>query len=176
MDIQDEATLRIQAGRLALEWNQARQGDFTGDHPTAYVPLIEAAAVVADEAKLTLGRWVRAGRRGGLSWSEIGQIVGVSKQAAQQRFGVDETDEAAPGVITVALGATAFNEVAILKREGAAGRELVALGALRLFFRQTDYPWLHLRTVGELDPGRRLAEGWEAVATWFIFNYYKRRA
>lgn len=176
MEVQDEAALRSRAGRLALDWSHERQGGFTGDDPAAYVPLIEAAAVVADEAKLTLGRWVKAGRRGGLSWSEIGRIVGVSKQAAQQRFGADEADPAAPGIITVALGATAFNETSILTREGATGRELIAVGVLRLFFRQTDRPWLHLRTVGELDPGRRLAEGWEAVANWFIFYYYKRPA
>ncbi|WP_174278638.1 hypothetical protein [Sphingomonas bacterium] len=176
MDVQDEAGLREQAGRLALDWSQERHGDFTGEQPVAYVPLIEAAAVVADEAKLSLGRWVKAGRRGGLSWSDIGRVVGVSKQAAQQRFGADEAREAGPGMITVTLGATAFNEVAMLRREGAAGRELVAVAALRLFFRQTDRPWLHRRTVAEMDPGLRLAEGWEAVASWFIFHYYKRPA
>ena len=175
MDVQDEVMLRAQAGRLALDWSQERHGGFVGDQSAAYVPLIEAAAVVADEAKLTLGRWVKAGRRGGLSWSEIGQVVGVSKQAAQQRFGAGEADETATGPITVALGATAFNEMAMLKREGAAGRELVGIGGLRLFLRQTDRPWAYVRTVlNEMDPRQRLGEGWELVASWFIFHYYKR--
>lgn len=130
--------------------------------------------MVADEAKLALGRWVRAGRRDGLSWAEIGQITGTSKQAAQQRFGTEQADEPAPDVFTVRLGATAFNEVAILHREGAAGRELIGTGALRLYFHQTDHPWRHVRTVGEMDPRLRMAEGWEPVSSWFIFHYYKR--
>jgi hypothetical protein len=39
-------------------------------------------------AELTLRRQVEAARRGGHSWAGIGYALGVSKQAAQQRFGV----------------------------------------------------------------------------------------
>jgi hypothetical protein len=38
-------------------------------------------------AELTLRRQVQAARRGGHSWEGIGYALGVSKQAAQQRFG-----------------------------------------------------------------------------------------
>lgn len=172
----EESDLRGAAGRLALDWSQQRHGAFTGEEPGSFVPLIEAAAVVADESRLALHRWVMAGRRGGLSWAEIGQVVGVSKQAAQQRFGGGDDDGAHPGAISVKLGATAFNEMAMLAREGAAGRELIGTGALRLFFRQTDRPWRYRRTVGEMDPRQRQREGWDAVSSWFVFHYYKRPA
>lgn len=176
MNANDEAVLRQQVSHLALHWRQERHGPFTGDQADSFAPLIEAAEVVADEARLTVQRWVKAGRRGGLSWAEIGGIVGVSKQAAQQRFGGEDADDAHPGAITVKLGATAFNEMEMLKREGAAGRELIGTGMLRLYFRQTDRAWDHIRTVGEMDPRQRVGEGWEAVSSWFVFHYYKRPA
>ncbi len=177
MDSGQEQALRDRTAHLALDWRRETDGDFTGEEPRAFLPLVEAAHVIADEARLSLGRWANAGRRAGLSWAEIGAAIGVSKQAAQQRFGVAGDDGPEPeGALVVRLGATAFNEVAILKREGREGRELIATGLLRLFFRQTDRAWEHLRTVGALAPHPQVTERWELVSVWLPFHYYKRPA
>lgn len=177
MDKDRETRLRERVNGLALEWSSEAGEAFTGDDAQSYLPLIEAAGVVADQARSTLGGWVRAGRRGGLSWAEIGAVTGVSKQAAQQRFGTDGDDAPDPeGAVVVRLGATAFNEMAMLEREGREGRELIATGALKLFFRQTDQPWRYLRTVGAIDPRLHIIEHWQPVSTWFVFHYYKRPA
>ena len=176
MNNSDEQDLRNRVGRLALDWSQDRHGVFDGDRRESFPALIEAAEVVSDEARLTLQRWVRAGRRSGLSWSDIGAITGVSKQAAQQRFGADDEAAAPAGAITVRIGATAFNEMAMLQREGEAGRELIGTGALRLYLRQTDRPWRYCRTVGEMDAKQRIERGWEHVSSWFPFHYYKQPA
>src|SRR3954452_8706088 len=54
------------------------------------VAALGAAVVVADDvrgvAEELLDRYVAAARQDGRSWSEIGAALGVSKQAAQQRF------------------------------------------------------------------------------------------
>lgn len=166
----DDADLRARTARLALEWSEAHGGPFTGEHPGSFAPLIEAAHVVADEARLALGRWVDAGRRGGLSWAEIGGLLGITRQAAQQRFGSADAPPP-PGAISVRTGANAFNELAILEQEGAAGRELIGVGLLRLDFRQSETRWTYRRTVGP-----RGDDGWTLAATWFPFFYYKRIA
>jgi hypothetical protein len=41
-------------------------------------------------AQLNLHRRVRSARRGGHSWAAIGYALGISRQAAQQRFGGGE--------------------------------------------------------------------------------------
>src|SRR5258708_31016283 len=51
---------------------------------------VEAALVVSQElasgADELIGQFVAEARRAGCSWTEIGQRIGVSKQAARQRF------------------------------------------------------------------------------------------
>src|SRR4051812_13928309 len=44
------------------------------------------AAHLADVADHLIGHFVDAARRDGLSWAEIGECLGVTKQAAQKRF------------------------------------------------------------------------------------------
>src|SRR5262245_29646641 len=44
----------------------------------------EELASCADEL---IGQFVEEARRAGCSWTEIGQRIGVSKQAARERFG-----------------------------------------------------------------------------------------
>src|SRR5215470_6290562 len=56
----------------------------------APLDLIEAALAVSDEltaaADEVIGQFVAEARAAGCSWTEIGQRIGVSKQAARQRF------------------------------------------------------------------------------------------
>ncbi|MDP1028042.1 hypothetical protein Q5H91_12530 [Sphingomonas sp. KR1UV-12] len=149
-------------------------GRFSGNHVRQYRPMIEAAQVAADEAKATLVRWVEAARRAGMSWTDVGELVGISKQAAQQRYGREPVPDAPFGTIVVVPGPTGATEQELLDREGAAGRELVGVDATRLLFRQTDRVWEHHRSVDPLDPAEMEAGGWAEAARWFVFAYYRR--
>lgn len=70
-----------------------------GDDPLV---LLDAATAVAAEAEASadavLGHYVQAVRRAGLSWTTIGDRLGVSKQAARQRFGDSPPTAAAIGM------------------------------------------------------------------------------
>jgi hypothetical protein len=59
--------------------------------PGAPLDRVEAALTVSDElascADELIGQFVEEARRAGCSWTEIGQRIGVSKQAARERFG-----------------------------------------------------------------------------------------
>lgn len=175
----DEQELRTKVAAVMLEWAKRRSPPFTGEHKGDFVEVIEAAHVVADESRLALQRWIDAGRRAGMSWAEVGDALGISKQAAQQRFRSDPSTSGAQkhDLIEVRLGTTAFNEVGILRREGMKGNELIDIGGLALVFRHSDRQWEHVRLIAVSAPfvmGKMSRKGWIYVSSWFPFHYFKR--
>lgn len=178
MKTTEERELRAKAAALVLEWATGREPPFKGETKEEFAAVITAADVVADEARHRLMQWVTAGRRAGMSWTEIGETLGISKQAAQQRFGGagDPADTVDEGRVVVRLGATAFNEMQILEREGAKGNELVQIGVLQLVFRPTRRRWTYRRVVAVSPKPLAAAQaaGWTFVASWFPFHYFKR--
>jgi hypothetical protein len=59
---------------------------------------IEVGRELTDMGDELIGRFVTQARDAGLSWTEIGQLFGTSKQAVQQRYGASLTDPGAwPG-------------------------------------------------------------------------------
>lgn len=181
MDFKAERDLRERVGYLPVEWHEGQGRSFTGTSPDEFGTMVTTAHVVFDEARLSLHRWVDAARRAGLSWTDIGALIGITKQAAQQRFGGSGivTDAVPAEAEIVRTAPTAFNEEAMLDEEGRAGRELVGTGMLTLRFRQSDRPWEH-RRVTAFSPAAALrqveGEGWTHVSTWFPFHYLKRPA
>src|SRR5688572_12177760 len=126
MDFAGEQDIRTRAGNLALAWYEEKNGPFRGSDSQAYRDMVVAAHVATEESRIALHRWVEASRRAGLSWADIGALIGISKQAAQQRFGAPEpVVPTNGGNLIIRHGATEFNEMAMLDEEGRLGRELV---------------------------------------------------
>jgi hypothetical protein len=180
MQIRAEADIRARTAAIPLEWATEAEGSFAGESKAEFGVVITAAHIVADEAGASLRRWIDAGRRAGLSWGEVGALLGISKQAAQQRFGRpdDGNAQAGDGETVVRLGATAFNEMFMLRTAGEKGQELVRTGVLSLTFRQTDSRWEYQRLIG-LSPAPLVETmgraGWSHVSSWVPFHYFKRR-
>jgi hypothetical protein len=149
--------------------------------------IIRAAYVVSDEAGHSLHRWVDAGRHAGLSWTDIGEVLGVTRQAAQQRFAQSsafadmprpETESAASDLIC-RTGMTAFSEVPVLDEEGRNGNALVGAAPLKLYFSPRGDPYENARvTALRAAPviKRYEAAGWTYVLTWYPFHYFTRKA
>jgi ATP-dependent Clp protease ATP-binding subunit ClpA len=57
-----------------------------GDSLDGLSDAIRISGTIEDQADALIGYFVDQARQGGASWSQIGQSMGVSKQAAQQRF------------------------------------------------------------------------------------------
>ena len=179
MLIVEEQALRDKTRALVLEWAKDQNPPFTGESISGFSDAIAAAHVVADEGRMSLHRWIDAARRTGMSWTEVGASLGISKQAAQQRFrSLTQADEPDihEGEEVVRVGATAFNEMRILQQEGLKGNELVRTGALVLVFRRSDRPWEYCRQVGTPMTDRMAKAGWIYVSSWFPFHYFKRAA
>lgn len=178
MNIEQQQTIRNKTSALVVDWANSQKPPFTGESAEGFAEAITAAHLVADEGRITLHRWIDAARRTGVSWADIGNVLGISKQAAQQRFKSSDGSEeqsSNEGEEIVRFGATAFNEMSILRAEGKKGNELVRTGALMLVFRPTCREWEYRRKIGNdsLTPAMRDA-GWTYVSSWIPFHYFKR--
>jgi hypothetical protein len=81
---------------------------------------IEVGHELTDTCDDLIGRFVAQARDAGLSWTEIGQLFGTSKQAAQQRYGAAATSD--PGAWPGRWSRTARDAL------NRAGEEARALG------------------------------------------------
>jgi hypothetical protein len=146
--------------------------------PASFLALVASAHVGAEEAERLLHQAVRGARQAGHSWEAIGGLLGVSRQAAQQRFAAPANDAEAGASADrrVITGVTAFTEMGALAAEGRAGWHLVDLGPFYLVVERSAHQWEHRRaTLPSRSAQQRLeADGWIAVGTWFPFRYFKR--
>lgn len=76
------------AAREADAWLESLGDDATVDDPADLRAVATAVRNVAD-AETQLTDAVRIARKNGRSWGRIGMALGVTKQAARQRFGED---------------------------------------------------------------------------------------
>lgn len=149
--------------------------------PDASLTLVVAARVAAEQTSQLLRDAVASARGAGHSWDTVGRLLGVSRQAAQQRFGTPS-----PSVTGGADGRperrvltplTAFTEMAVLEREGLAGWHVVEFGPLFHVMEASEHRWAHRRAVWSPGTIRRMAaEGWMRVpGATFPWGYFKRR-
>ena len=180
MQIAQQQAIRDKTSALVLEWANNRQPPFTGETAEGFVEAITVAHLVADEAKFSLHRWIDAARRAGLSWTDIGNALGISKQAAQQRFRLAETGEEISfpeGGEIVRTRYSAINEMSILRDEGLKGNELIRTDSSSLVFRPTDQIWEYRRRIGFSAMRNEMKDaGWTFVSTWPPLSYFKRPA
>jgi hypothetical protein len=143
--------------------------------PESYLVLLDAAQVGASETTRLLREAVTSARSAGHSWEAIGGVLGISRQAAQQRFGATGAPE--PGRNQkVLFPLTAFTEMAALEKAGREGWHLVDFGTLRHVVQASDQQWEHRRVPLAVGGRRRRLEeqGWQGVGSWLPWQYYKR--
>ncbi len=145
---------------------------------TSYLRLINAADIAHKESGYLLEDAVYQAKRMKHSWALIGDVLGTSRQAAQQRFNPNSApltkyDETRTRRIT---GAHAFNEMSLLRVEGKAGNHLVGFGPLFLLVQESEQQWEHKRVINFSWQAKEDLEskGWIYVGAWLPFLYYKR--
>ena len=165
--IREAVAAAVTSGREGLV--QALESD-----PESYLVLLAAAQVGATETTRLLREAVTSARNAGHSWEAIGGVLGISRQAAQQRFGTAEPPKAG-GNQKVLFPLTAFTEMAALEKAGREGWHLVGFGMLRHVVESSDQQWEHRRVPLALASRRRMeADGWQPVGGWYPWRYYKR--
>ena len=138
----------------------------------AYLDLVVLTQRASTETDALLRSAIAAARSAGHSWAAVGEALGISKQAAQQRFG----DVTAPlvGEQRVLSPLTSFTEMEVLQRAGRLGWHSVGFGSLYHLVEKSDVQWRHER-VPAFGSGRRELEaaGWQRIGSmWFPWAYY----
>lgn len=142
--------------------------------PDDALALVCRAADADRAAGALLHRSVASARSGGHSWQAIGDVLGLTRQAAQQRFGKDEAPEPA-GAEERWLGpVTAFDEMDELALAGRLGWHTVGAGLLRHRMVRTATQWEHKRVVWSGSSARYAREGWQVGCRAFPWVYLVR--
>ena len=178
---------------LANALDQARP-DLAGrlqDDPAAYLELVTLARDARSETDELLHAAVVSARRAGCTWEQVGGVLGMTRQAVQQRFGrdadadaaadadadadADATEQARPTPERRTLApVTAFTEMAALRRLGRFGWHAVWFGALFFDLEHTDRQWEHRRQL--VWQGRPEGAGWQPFGPgWFPWAYFARQ-
>ncbi|WP_252974185.1 hypothetical protein [Janibacter melonis] len=144
---------------------------------------IVGRAAQADEVTRDLLRQaVAAARAHGHSWAAIGGVLGLSRQAVQQRFGSETgpgSDAAEPGAGTTGqrrrLGpVTALDELAELAIAGRQGWRTVGAGMFYHLVERTDRQWEHRRVVWSRPAEHYARDGWQVGCRAFPWLYLVR--
>ena len=157
--------------------------DALEDDPQAYLRLVVSTRVAAAQTSKLLREAIDGARAAGHSWDTIGRLLGVSRQAAQQRFGAtgdrpeDITSSSDRPARKILTPLTAFDEMAALEHEGRHGWHSTDYGTLFHLVEASPWQWQHRRVLWGAPGRKRLQDdGWELIKTsTFPWGYYKRR-
>ncbi|ASD21618.1 MULTISPECIES: hypothetical protein [Cryobacterium] len=185
----EAAAVRDAVAEAVLGSPTGLRADLESD-PDAYLRLVGASRTAAEETSRLLRDSINGARAAGHSWDALGRVLGVSRQAAQQRFSsASQTGSAGPAAAAhdgepghprrkVLSPVTAFDEMAILAIEGRRGWHVVDYGTLYHVLEASDRQWEHRRllwTPGNAARRHLEAEGWRLVGeTTFPWGYYTR--
>lgn len=142
--------------------------DDAGD-PLALVRRAAAAEVAVGGL---LQQAVATARAAGHSWAAIGATLGMTRQAAQKRFG--GRDEPVSAEERTLGPVTAFDEMRELEIAGRKGWRTVGAGMLHHRMVRTDTQWEHRRVAWVKAPSRYEKDGWQIAIRFFPWIYLVR--
>jgi hypothetical protein len=171
----DPSRLQMEVEKAILTHADILKGSETDT--ASFLRLIGATSEAVELCEKLQRDAVHQARRADIPWSEIGVVMGITRQAAQQRFAPEENPQPLAKNTRRIIGVTAFTEMEILTSEGKAGYHLVDFGALYLTVMASPDVWEHCRLLSLNILGKREqmeAAGWIYVGSWFPFHYFKR--
>jgi hypothetical protein len=144
--------------------------------PQAHLDLVLLTNRTFEETGRLLLAAVSSARAAGWSWEAIGSTLGMSRQAAQQRFGIKPVPVPGGAEHRQLVGLSAFTEIDTLNQWGRHGWHSVSFGPLFHDVELSDVQWEHRRAVIGSRKVRELgSQGFERIGTmWFPWVYLKR--
>lgn len=143
--------------------------------PQAHLDLVVLTRRAHDQTNRLLHAAVSSARAAGSSWEAIGSALGMTRQAAQQRFRHKPPADVGPTEHRQLVGLTAFNEMDQLNEWGRHGWHSVGFGPLFHDVEHSSTQWEHKRAVIGSGKARELeTDGWQRIGSmWFPWVYLK---
>lgn len=149
-----------------------------GEGEDVYAGILAVAAEAHEETRAILQASVDSARRAGYSWGDVGRVLGVSKQAAQQRFGRPPRDVPPEQAreVKILYPVNAFNEMTALGEIGRFGWRSVGFGVRFHRIELTSEKWEHARIIATAGSSQELeSQGWVRVGVpSFPWAYFRR--
>ncbi|MCU1404596.1 MAG: hypothetical protein JWQ43_899 [Glaciihabitans sp.] len=203
LTVEDETAIREAVAEAVIGIPEGLRGGLESN-PADYLRLVSASRTAAETSSRLLRESIGGARAAGHSWDTLGKLLGVSRQAAQQRFGPapvpsdaqynkppydrsthdlaqhdgSELDLAQTAPRRVISPLTAFDEMAVLADEGRRGWHSVDYGTLYHLVEKSDWQWEHRRVIwSPITNYQRLeADGWMLVGVaTFPWAYWSRQ-
>lgn len=145
------------------------------ESPVDHLAIVRRTAQADAAVRGLLTRSVGAARASGHSWAAIGDELGMTRQAAQQRFGAESPLGVGEGGERRRLGPiTAFDELPELEIAGRQGWRTVDAGMLCHIVERTDTQWETRRMVWRKPAGAYEKDGWQVAVRAFPWLYLVR--
>lgn len=148
-------------------------GDAATDADLDHLALVRRCIAAEQATREITQQAVDAARIAGHSWAAIGAEIGMTRQAAQQRFGGTPTDPASPSERWLGP-VTAFDELPELELAGRMGWHTAGAGMLRHRMVHTETQWEHRRLLWPKSPRSLLGDGWQIGCRAFPWIYLIR--
>lgn len=136
--------------------------------------LVEHTASAETAVRDLLSQAVGTARADGHSWAAIGAVLGMSRQAVQQRFGGRSGDDELEPEERWLGPVTAFDEMAELELAGRLGWHTIGVGMLRHRMVRTPHQWEHKRVLWSGSLTRWEKDGWVLGSRAFPWVYLVR--
>ncbi|GAA4109035.1 hypothetical protein GCM10022415_01970 [Knoellia locipacati] len=136
--------------------------------------LVEHTASAEAAVRDLLSQAVGTARADGHSWAAIGAVLGMSRQAVQQRFGGRGGDDELEPEERWLGPVTAFDEMAELELAGRLGWHTIGVGMLRHRMVRTPHQWEHKRVLWSGSLTRWEKDDWVLGSRAFPWVYLVR--
>jgi hypothetical protein len=163
----------------AVEQAEPTLRDRLETEASAHLELIGLVRAARPELDLLEAAAVESARRAGCTWEQVGSALGISRQAAQQRYGrlgVGPSRESVQSIRAdqrLLCPVTAFNEMTVLNSAGRYGWHSVGYGSRYHLVEWDNHRWEHARTAFG---GKPSGESWQSIgAGWAWWRYWARR-
>lgn len=163
-------TIADRIGRLILD--DGADSDDTLDR-LDHLALVDRASRAHGATRDLLHQSVAAARASGHSWAAVGEVLGLTRQAAQQRFG-PTADGATEDDVRWLGPVTALDEMTELALAGRRGWHTVDAGMLKHKVVRTPTQWEHRRVVWTRPAGSFEQDGWQVAVRAFPWLYLVR--